>query len=67
MGKIRTILIKNISKELIEKYPNIFTTDFNENKDLLNKYAEVDSKHLRNRIAGYIVNLLKIKAKNESN
>ncbi len=67
MGKIRTILIKNISKELIEKYPNIFTTDFNENKDLLNKYAEIDSKHLRNRISGYIVNLLKIKEKNESN
>lgn len=67
MGKIRTILIKNISKELIENYPNIFTTDFNENKDLLNKYAEIDSKHLRNRIAGYIVNLLKIKEKNESN
>lgn len=67
MGKIRTILIKNISKELIEKYPNIFSTDFNENKDLLNKYAEIDSKHLRNRISGYIVNLLKIKEKNESN
>ncbi len=67
MGKIRTILIKNVSKELIEKYPNIFTTDFNKNKDLLNKYAEIDSKHLRNRIAGYIVNLLKIKEKNESN
>ncbi len=67
MGKIRTILIKNISKELIEKYPNIFTTNFNENKDLLNKYAEIDSKHLRNRISGYIVNLLKIKERNESN
>jgi len=67
MGKIRTILIKNISKDLIEKYPNIFTINFDENKDLLNKYAEIDSKHLRNRIAGYIVNLLKIKEKNESN
>lgn len=66
MGKIRTILIKNISKELIEKYPNIFTTDFNKNKDLLNKYAEIDSKHLRNRIAGYVVNLLNIKEKKES-
>lgn len=67
MGKIRTILIKNISKELIEKYPNIFTTDFNKNKNLLNKYAEIDSKHLRNRIAGYVVNLLNIKEKKESN
>ena len=66
MGKIRTILIKNISKELIERYPNIFTMDFEKNKELLNKYAEIDSKHLRNRIAGYIVNLLKIKEKLKS-
>ena len=61
MGKVRTILIKNISKELINKYPDVFTTDFDQNKKLLDRYLEVDSKHLRNRISGYIVNLLKIK------
>ena len=61
MGKVRTILIKNVSKELINKYPNVFTTNFEQNKKLLDKYLEVDSKHLRNRISGYIVNLLKIK------
>lgn len=61
MGKVRTILIKHTSKELINKYPNVFTTDFNANKKLLDKYLEIDSKHLRNRISGYIVNLLKIR------
>ena len=61
MGKVRTVLIKNISKELINKYPDVFTTEFEENKKLLDKYLEIDSKHLRNRISGYIVNLLKIK------
>ena len=61
MGKVRTILIKNVSKELINKYPDVFSTNFEENKKLLDKYLEVDSKHLRNRISGYIVNLLKIK------
>jgi small subunit ribosomal protein S17e len=61
MGKVRTFLIKNISKELINKYPDVFTTEFEENKKLLDKYLEIDSKHLRNRISGYIVNLLKIK------
>ncbi len=66
MGKIRTVLIKKISKELIEKYPNIFTSDFDTNKELLNKYAEIDSKHLRNRIAGYIVNLFKLRERIES-
>ncbi len=63
MGKVRSILIKNISKELITKYPDVFTTDFEKNKLLLDKYIEIDSKHLRNRISGYIVNLLKIKEK----
>ena len=61
MGKVRTILIKHVSKELITKYPDIFSTDFDENKKLLDKYLEIDSKHLRNRISGYIVNLLKIR------
>ncbi|MHA1126210.1 MAG: 30S ribosomal protein S17e [Promethearchaeota archaeon] len=63
MGKVRTILIKKVSKELINKYPDVFTTDFDTNKRLLDKYIEVDSKHLRNRISGYIVNLLKIRDK----
>jgi len=63
MGKVRTLLIKNVSKELINKYPDVFTTDFETNKRLLDTYLEIDSKHLRNRISGYIVNLLKIKNK----
>ena len=61
MGKVRTILIKNISKELIIKYPDVFTNDFEANKKILDEYLDVDSKHLRNRISGYIVNLLNIK------
>ena len=61
MGKVRTVLIKNISKELIIKYPDVFTNDFEANKKILDEYLDVDSKHLRNRISGYIVNLLNIK------
>jgi small subunit ribosomal protein S17e len=66
MGKVRTILIKKVSKELISKYPDIFTTDFEENKKLLDKYLEIDSKHLRNRISGYLVNILKIRDRENS-
>ncbi|MFO7796013.1 MAG: 30S ribosomal protein S17e [Promethearchaeati archaeon] len=65
MGKVRTVQIKNISKELINTYPDVFTTNFDENKKLLDKYLEVDSKHLRNRISGYIVDLLKNKEKED--
>ncbi|MFX1394621.1 MAG: 30S ribosomal protein S17e [Promethearchaeota archaeon] len=66
MGKVRTVLIKNVSKELINKYPNVFTIDFEENKKLLDQFLEIDSKHLRNRISGYIVNLLKIRNRESS-
>ena len=65
MGKVRTILIKKVSKDLINKYPDVFTTDFEKNKELLDKYLEVDSKHLRNRISGYIVNLMKIRSREQ--
>ena len=65
MGKVRTILIKKVSKELINNYPDVFTTDFEKNKELLDKYLEVDSKHLRNRISGYIVNLMKIRSREQ--
>jgi len=66
MGKVRTILIKKVSKELINNYPDVFTTDFEKNKKLIDKYLEVDSKHLRNRISGYVVNLMKIKAREQT-
>jgi small subunit ribosomal protein S17e len=66
MGKVRTILIKKVSKELINKYPDVFTTDFEKNKKLIDKYLEVDSKHLRNRISGYVVNLMKIKSREQT-
>jgi small subunit ribosomal protein S17e len=65
MGKVRTVLIKNVSKELIEKYPDVFTKDFEKNKKLLDKYLDVESKHLRNRISGYIINLIKNKEREE--
>jgi small subunit ribosomal protein S17e len=61
MGKVRTIAIKNISKELINKYPEVFSIEFEANKKLLDKYLDTNSKHLKNRISGYIVDLLKIR------
>jgi small subunit ribosomal protein S17e len=46
--------IKRISNEILERYPENFGTDFNENKAILKNIAVVRSKLLRNRIAGYI-------------
>ena len=46
--------IKRIANELLEKYPNRFSTNFDENKETIKQIAVVRSKLLRNKIAGYI-------------
>ena len=50
--------IKRISNELLEKYPDRFSTDFDENKEAIKQIAVVRSKLLRNKIAGYITSYL---------
>ena len=43
-----------MSSELLERYPQQFGTDFDQNKATLNNLANIQSKLLRNRIAGFI-------------
>jgi small subunit ribosomal protein S17e len=59
MGNIRTSFVKRIAKELIETYNGKFTTDFEENKKLVEEYSSVSTKHLRNKIAGYITRIVR--------
>jgi small subunit ribosomal protein S17e len=54
MGNIRSSFIKRVSKELIENYQGKFTKDFDENKKLVEEFTTVSTKHLRNKIAGYV-------------
>ena len=49
--------VRRISEEIIEKYPGIFGSDYAANKEQLNKIAIVNSKMLRNKIAGYITKI----------
>ncbi len=59
MGNIRSTHIKAIAKELIEKHPDQFVADdFQRNKEKVDELTVVDSKKLRNRVAGYITRLL---------
>jgi len=51
--------IKRISTEILERYPEDFGTDFDQNKATLKKIAIVRSKLLRNRIAGFITAYLR--------
>lgn len=58
MGRIRTHFVKNISKILVEKHPDKFGKDFEQNKKSLGEMRVFDEKFTRNKVAGYIVRVV---------
>ena len=62
MGNIRPNYIKSMADQLLESHADAFTTDFAQNKENVTKYTNIESKVIRNRVAGYIVRQLRVKA-----
>ena len=60
LGKVRPERVKKVARELIKRYPNKFSTDFESNKKTLTSLATVRSLKLKNQIAGYITRLAAI-------
>jgi small subunit ribosomal protein S17e len=58
MGRIRGKWIKNLAKKFVEKYPDLFTTNFENNKKVLEEMKLLDDKPIRNKVAGYMVDLI---------
>ena len=58
--------VKKLSTELLNKYPNKFNVDFQQNKKLIDEIAKVRSKELRNQIAGYIASYINKQAKEQN-
>ena len=59
MGRVKGTLIKRVSKELIEKYPDKFTSDFEKNKKVVDQILTT-YKRFRNSITGYVTRLIKM-------
>ena len=51
---IKPAYVKRISRALIERYPERFSDNFDENKEMVTLVTNVESKRVRNRIAGYV-------------
>ena len=67
LGNIKQTHIKNTAIDLIEKFPTHFTPDsFDKNKEHVDQLIEVDSKMMRNKIAGYITRYLVSKKQGQS-
>jgi small subunit ribosomal protein S17e len=54
MGNIRPTYIKRVAIELVKRYPDQFTSDFDHNKDKVTELTDVTIKNMRNKIAGYV-------------
>ncbi|NAZ31444.1 MAG: 30S ribosomal protein S17e [Acidilobus sp.] len=65
MGKVRTSLVKRTARELLAKYPDLFTEDFQHNKKVVSQLTVWSSKKLRNQVAGYITSLVKLQKKRQ--
>eukprot|EP00121_Abeoforma_whisleri_P000934 Awhi_evm1s830 len=59
MGRVRTKTVKKASKVIIEKYYTRLTLDFHTNKRICEEIADIPSKRLRNKIAGFVTHLMK--------
>ncbi len=51
---IRPSYIKTLALQLLNEKGDQFTNDFEDNKPLVTQFTNVQSKVIRNRIAGYI-------------
>ena len=51
---IKPSYIKTLGTDLLNKQRDAFTNNFDENKQKLGSVAVIESKRVRNRIAGYI-------------
>ncbi len=57
MGSVRTEHIKRVAKELIRRFPNKFSRDFEHNKHSVEVLIRGATPKVRNQIAGYITNV----------
>merc|ERR1711912_208276 len=59
MGRVRTRTVKRASRHIIERFYSRLTLDFDTNKRVCDEIATIQSKRLRNKIAGFTTHLMK--------
>jgi small subunit ribosomal protein S17e len=59
VGRIKTRILKSKTRDIMEKHGEEFDKDFNNNKLVVSRAADIPSKKLRNIIAGYATRLKK--------
>jgi len=60
LGKVRTEQIKRIAKELIRRFPNKFSNNFEDNKRVVETLIQGTTTKVKNQIAGYITHVFAV-------
>jgi len=58
LGSVRTEQIKRIAQELIRRFPEKFSNNFENNKRAVDTLVQGATTRVRNQIAGYITHAL---------
>lgn len=58
MGNVRTEQIKRVAKELMRRFPDKFSDNFDDNKHTVSTLVQGTTIKVRNQIAGYITHAL---------
>jgi small subunit ribosomal protein S17e len=62
LGKVKTEQIKRVGKELLARFPDKFSGNFDENKRTVGALTQGTTTKVRNQIAGYITHTFSLTA-----
>ena len=60
MGKVKTEHIKRLAKELLSRFPDEFSSNFDANKHAVDALTQGATTKVRNQVAGYITRTISL-------
>jgi small subunit ribosomal protein S17e len=60
LGKVKTEHIKRLAKELLERFPEKFSSNFDANKHTVAELTQGTTTKVRNQVAGYITRTISL-------
>jgi small subunit ribosomal protein S17e len=60
LGKVKTEHIKRLGKELLSRFPDKFSSNFDDNKHVVDELTQGATTKMRNQIAGYITRVISL-------
>jgi len=60
LGKVKTEHIKRLAKELLSRFPDKFSSNFDDNKHVVDALTKGATTKMRNQIAGYITHTISL-------